>query len=104
MVPGGAFYPPGCRDGSKLGVNMMCLGQNWSPETKYDVPYRRDGSEPPPIPDKLISMVDTSIQAANSHLNPEDEFLSMYPDTCLANFYEFEGGLDLHQVTCLHNI
>lgn len=78
---------------------MMCLGRNWDPETRYDLPYRSDSSEPPPLPDKLISLVEISVQDSQAYLNSGVGIPSMYLDICLVNFYETSGRLGIHQVS-----
>ncbi|KAK1433429.1 hypothetical protein QVD17_10339 [Tagetes erecta] len=94
--PGG-FYQPSYRSGSKLRLHMMCFGRNWDPETKYREFYRSDGSEPPPVPYELTSMVETLIQDAQAHLNSREDIPSMSPDICVVNFYTSTGRLGLHQ-------
>ncbi|KAJ0755627.1 putative DNA oxidative demethylase [Helianthus annuus] len=73
---------------------QMCFGRNWAPETRYKNRYMSNGMEPLPIPDELISLAEAAIQDAQIHL---DQLPSMRPDTCLANFYQSEGRLGLHQ-------
>ncbi|KAI3771032.1 hypothetical protein L6452_02184 [Arctium lappa] len=94
--PGG-FYQPGYQDGPKLRLQMMCLGRNWDPQTKYDEYYRSDGSEAPPIPDELIRLVKNALQHSQSLINSEDELPMMSPDVCIVNFYATSGRLGLHQ-------
>ncbi|GJW27332.1 oxoglutarate/iron-dependent dioxygenase [Tanacetum coccineum] len=92
MGPGG-FYQPGFNGGSKLNLHMMCFGRNWDPQTKYVARYRCDGSQAPPIPDKLKALVKTSIDDSQPH----DKVPSMHPDICIVNFYTTTGRLGLHQ-------
>ncbi|KAK9066558.1 hypothetical protein SSX86_013881 [Deinandra increscens subsp. villosa] len=93
--PGGGFYIPRCQNGEELRLQMMCFGRNWDPITRYEKRFRSDGSEPPAIPSKFISLVETAIQDAQSFL---DGFPSMRPDVCVANFYSpVHGRLDIHQ-------
>nr|GEU32068.1 oxoglutarate/iron-dependent dioxygenase [Tanacetum cinerariifolium] len=93
MGPRG-FYQPGYKGGAKLNLHMMCFGRNWDPQTKYDSYYRSDGSQAPPVPDQLISLVESSIQDSQAH---DDKIPSMYPDICIINFYTTTGRLGLHQ-------
>ncbi|GJR01322.1 oxoglutarate/iron-dependent dioxygenase [Tanacetum coccineum] len=93
MGPRG-FYQPGYKGGAKLNLHMMCFGRNWDPQTKYDPYYRSDGSQAPPVPDQLISLVESSIQDSQAH---DDKIPSMYPDICIINFYTTTGRLGLHQ-------
>ncbi|KAF5809329.1 putative alkylated DNA repair protein AlkB [Helianthus annuus] len=57
----------------------MCFGRNWDPNTGYKERYRSDGSEPPPIPYELVSLVKAAVQDAQAILN---ELPSMHPDIC----------------------
>ncbi|MFS7971947.1 putative DNA oxidative demethylase [Helianthus anomalus] len=69
MEPGG-FYMPSCQNGDER--YHMCFGRrNWDPATRYNNPYRSDGSEPPPIPYELTSLAQTALQAAQDHLGDE---------------------------------
>ncbi|PWA51581.1 Oxoglutarate/iron-dependent dioxygenase [Artemisia annua] len=92
MGPGG-FYQPGFNGGSKLNLHMMCFGRNWDPQTKYVARYRCDGSQAPPIPDKLVALAKASIEDSQRH----DNVPSMHPDICIVNFYTNTGRLGLHQ-------
>ena len=92
----GGFYQPGFNSGAKLNLHMMCFGRNWDPQTKYAARYRADGSEAPPIPDKLVSLVKTSIKDSRAH---DDKIPSMHPDICIVNFYTTTGRLGMHQVS-----
>ncbi|KAK9078457.1 hypothetical protein SSX86_002514 [Deinandra increscens subsp. villosa] len=96
MGPGG-FYQASYRSGVKQRLHRMCYGRNWDPETKYSERYRSDGSLPPPIPDELISFVQTAIQDAQAHLNSANEIPLMCPNICLVNFYTTTDRLGLHQ-------
>nr|GFB29383.1 oxoglutarate/iron-dependent dioxygenase [Tanacetum cinerariifolium] len=86
--PGG-FYQP-----ALLNLRLMCFGRNWDPQTKYNARYRRDGSEAPPIPDKLVSLVQTSIKDSQTY---DSSIPSMNPDICIVNFYLTSGRLGLHK-------
>lgn len=74
----------------------MCFGRNWDPQTKYNARYRADGSEAPPIPDKLVSLVKTSIKDSQAY---DSSIPSMNPDICIVNFYATSGRLGLHKVS-----
>ncbi|GJZ72733.1 oxoglutarate/iron-dependent dioxygenase [Tanacetum coccineum] len=93
MGPGG-FYQPGFNSGAKLNLHMMCFGRNWDPQTKYAARYRCDGSQTPPVPDKLVSLVKTSIKDSQAH---DDKIPSMHPHICIVNFYTTTGRLGMHQ-------
>lgn len=94
LGPGG-FYIPRDRNGEKLRLQMMSFGRNWDPVTKYEKPFRIDGSKPPPLPFELISLAESAIQDAQAHL---DGLPSMHPDICVVNFYSpVYGRLGLHQ-------
>ncbi|PWA79861.1 Oxoglutarate/iron-dependent dioxygenase [Artemisia annua] len=86
--PGG-FYQP-----ALLNLRLMCFGRNWDPQTKYNARYRGDGSEAPPIPDKLVSLVQTSIKDSQAY---DSSIPSMNPDICIVNFYATSGRLGLHK-------
>ncbi|KAI7724975.1 hypothetical protein M8C21_011196 [Ambrosia artemisiifolia] len=75
-------------------VRQMCFGRNWDPETGYKNRYRSNGFKPPPVPYELISLAEAAIQDAQIYV---DELPSMYPDTCLARFYNNFGRVSLHQ-------
>ncbi|KAK9061970.1 hypothetical protein SSX86_019154 [Deinandra increscens subsp. villosa] len=96
LGPGG-FYQATYQSGVKQRLHRMCFGRNWDPVTKYSERYRSDGSLPPPVPDELISLVQTSIQDAQAHLNSANEIPLMCPNICLVNFYTTLDRLGLHQ-------
>ncbi|GJU02339.1 oxoglutarate/iron-dependent dioxygenase [Tanacetum coccineum] len=93
MGPGG-FYQPGFNSGAKLNLHMMCFGRNWDPQTKYAARYRCDGYQAPPVPEKLVSLVKTSIKDSQAH---DDKIPSMHPDIYIVNFYTTTGRLGMHQ-------
>ncbi|KAM7526573.1 hypothetical protein LguiA_016475 [Lonicera macranthoides] len=100
----GGFYQPGYHDGAKLRLQMMCLGKNWDPQTKYKEGRRKDGSEPPSIPDELAFLVKKALEDSNSlikkrfgPISVENTIPSMTPDICIVNFYTTNGRLGLHQ-------
>ncbi|PWA36328.1 Oxoglutarate/iron-dependent dioxygenase [Artemisia annua] len=79
---------------------MMCFGRNWDPKTKYDKQYRSDGSEAPPappIPGKLVSLVQRSLQDCQAYENSRDEFPSINPDICIAKFFTTTSRLVMFQ-------
>ncbi|KAF5800684.1 putative alkylated DNA repair protein AlkB [Helianthus annuus] len=94
-VDHGGFYQP---SGAKVPLHMMCFGRNWDPITRYDNPYRSDGSEPPPIPDDLSLFAESVVKDVRFLLY-EDKLPLMCPDVCVVNFYSKSGplGLSLHQ-------
>ncbi|KAI7998208.1 Alpha-ketoglutarate-dependent dioxygenase abh1 [Camellia lanceoleosa] len=103
--PGG-FYQPGYRDGAKLRLQMMCLGRNWDPETKYGDRRAVDGSEPPGIPCEFNELVKRAIEESQALIEKNigsglssagDELPGMSPDICIVNFYTTSGRLGLHQ-------
>ncbi|GFY95750.1 2-oxoglutarate-dependent dioxygenase family protein [Actinidia rufa] len=102
--PGG-FYQPGYNDGAKLRLQMMCLGQDWDPQTRrYQNQRRIDGSKPPGIPHDFILLVEKAIQDSHAFIeenygvsNEEYKFPHMSPDVCIVNFYTTRGRLGLHQ-------
>ncbi|KAJ9536055.1 hypothetical protein OSB04_un000781 [Centaurea solstitialis] len=99
--PGG-FYQPGFRSGAKLRLQMMCLGRNWDPQTKYDERFRSDGSEAPPIPDKFEKITINALEVSRSHLNSEDELPLMYPDICIdrdESSYSLRVGLPVVSIS-----
>lgn len=102
----GGFYQPGYHDGAKLRLQMMCLGKNWDPQTKYKEGRRKDGSEPPGIPDELTCLVKKALEDSNSLIKKhfgaislDNTIPSMTPDICIVNFYTTNGRLGLHQVS-----
>lgn len=108
MGPGG-FYQPGYRDGAKLQLKMMCLGQDWDPETsKYGERRPLDGAKPPPIPIEFHHFVSAALEDTRAALqkrvklnNNEGPVPLMVPDICIVNFYANSGRLGLHQVLLL---
>lgn len=99
----GGFYQPGYQDGAKLRLQMMCLGRNWDPQTKYEE-RQADGSDPPDIPHELIVLVKMALQDSHALIknqddtsNVEEVLPGMSPDICIVNFYTTSGRLGLHQ-------
>ncbi|KAI3784785.1 hypothetical protein L1987_43890 [Smallanthus sonchifolius] len=90
----GGFYEPRNPSGDKLRLHMTCFGRNWDPVTKYENPYRSDGSDPPKVPREFIHFAKTVIKDAQAHL---DDVPSMVPDVCVVNHYSSHGRLGLHQ-------
>ncbi|XP_010553142.1 PREDICTED: uncharacterized protein LOC104823314 [Tarenaya hassleriana] len=101
--PGG-FYRPGYRDGRKLCLQMMCLGLNWDPETKYSVKRAGMDCKPPDIPHEFVALVQQAISDASALAkvgsgaeDAESVIPEMSPDICIVNFYTATGRLGLHQ-------
>ncbi|KAK1284508.1 hypothetical protein QJS10_CPB21g01525 [Acorus calamus] len=101
--PGG-FYRPGYNDGAKLNLQMMGLGKNWDPTTKYEDVRSIDGAKPPKIPDHFNTIVQGAIQESHNLIkktckvsHAEDVLPKMFPDLCIVNFYSKAGKLGLHQ-------
>nr|GEZ94911.1 oxoglutarate/iron-dependent dioxygenase [Tanacetum cinerariifolium] len=67
---------------------MMCFGRNWDPETKYNDKSRGDGSDAPPIPDKLLSLVEAAVKESQAY---DKTIPSMNPDICIVNSYATSG-------------
>lgn len=105
LGPGG-FYRPGYKDGAKLSLQMMCLGQDWDPETrKYGSIRQHDDSKPPDMPLDFVNLVKQALCDAHSLIKEQtrrsdvEKILpSMSPDICIVNFYTTHGRLGLHQV------
>ncbi|KAI7742636.1 hypothetical protein M8C21_029594, partial [Ambrosia artemisiifolia] len=90
----GGFYEPSYKEGEDYRIHA-CFGRNWDPKTKYMNRYRRDGSEPPPIPYQLFSLAIYAIEDAQAHL---DKLPSTSPDTCIVSFYpSLRGRIGLHE-------
>ncbi|KAI7742323.1 hypothetical protein M8C21_012013, partial [Ambrosia artemisiifolia] len=93
--PGG-FYQPSDESGAQLPLHMMCFGRNWDPVTKYNNRYRsHDASEPPPIPEELISISQLAVEEAGRYLG--EKFPSMSPDVCVVKFCSPSGTLGVHK-------
>ncbi|KAL6560014.1 hypothetical protein OROGR_005131 [Orobanche gracilis] len=101
----GGFYQPVHRDGAKLHLKMMCLGQNWDPKTStYSDRRPIDDTKPPSIPDEFQQLVKGALQECHSYLeahskgrNMQGILPSMSPNICIVNFYTKSGKLGLHQ-------
>ncbi|XP_077236948.1 DNA N(6)-methyladenine demethylase ALKBH1C-like [Tasmannia lanceolata] len=97
------FYQPGNMDGTKMHLQMMCLGKNWDPERKLYVDRRPfDDAKPPSIPVDFKHLVEEAIQISRSFINNssndvEHMLPKMSPDICIVNFYTNSGKLGLHQ-------
>ncbi|KAL3654792.1 hypothetical protein CASFOL_000578 [Castilleja foliolosa] len=103
--PGG-FYRPGYEGGAKLRLYMMCLGQDWDPQTsKYGKTRKHDNVTPPDIPYEFSALVSRVISDSHTVIkrddaeivNPEDMLPPMSPDVCIVNYYTTTGRLGLHQ-------
>ncbi|CAH8269667.1 unnamed protein product [Arabidopsis lyrata] len=97
------FYQPGYRVGSKLHLQMMCLGRNWDPQTKYGENTDID-SKAADIPVAFSVLVEEAIREAHALIDREsgtedaERILPvMSPDICIVNFYSETGRLGLHQ-------
>ncbi|CAA0400059.1 unnamed protein product [Arabidopsis thaliana] len=97
------FYQPGYSVGSKLHLQMMCLGRNWDPQTKYRKNTDID-SKAPEIPVTFNVLVEKAIREAHALIDREsgtedaERILPvMSPDICIVNFYSETGRLGLHQ-------
>uniref|UniRef100_A0A7N0T6Q5 Fe2OG dioxygenase domain-containing protein n=1 Tax=Kalanchoe fedtschenkoi TaxID=63787 RepID=A0A7N0T6Q5_KALFE len=101
----GGFYQPVFDHGSKLQLQMMCLGLDWDPQTKkYGKMRHLDGARPPAIPSTLSSLTEKAIQDAHNLIkidleesNVVDILPHMLPNICIVNFYNTSGRLGLHQ-------
>ncbi|KAI3683891.1 hypothetical protein L1987_84406 [Smallanthus sonchifolius] len=105
-ISDGGFYQPGYSGGTKLHLQMMCLGKNWDPESQpaYTELRAFDKSKPPKIPEKFDEMVKKAIKDSNEFIRgntgSSDEwkvFPCISPDICIVNFYTKSGRLGLHQ-------
>ncbi|PNH02734.1 hypothetical protein TSOC_011257, partial [Tetrabaena socialis] len=98
--PGG-FYVPSYGGGARLALRMMCLGLHWEPRTsKYEATRSSyDGATPPPIPPWLVQLCGRCLSAATaaSAAAGGPRLPALTPDICLANFYERQGRLGMHQ-------
>lgn len=102
------FYQPGYRVGSKLHLQMMCLGRNWDPQTKYGENTDIDSKAAADIPVAFSVLVEEAIREAHALIDREsgtedaERILPvMSPDICIVNFYSETGRLGLHQVCSL---
>ncbi|XP_074268257.1 uncharacterized protein LOC141591725 [Silene latifolia] len=99
------FYQPQFDDGGKMHLKLMCFGQFWDPKTcQYEEVRLSDHSKPPPIPRKLLELVDRAVKDSQSLIserervkNVESILPSVKPDICLVNYYSKTGRLGLHQ-------
>ncbi|ESQ40034.1 hypothetical protein EUTSA_v10014289mg [Eutrema salsugineum] len=87
-----------------LHLQMMCLGRNWDPQTKYGENTDEIDSKPPDIPDTFSVLVEEAIREAHALIDRESgredaEIIlpAMSPDICIVNFYLETGRLGLHQ-------
>ncbi|XP_074268256.1 uncharacterized protein LOC141591724 [Silene latifolia] len=99
------FYQPQFGEGGKMHLKLMCFGQFWNHETnKYEEVRPTDHLKPPPIPPKLLELVDRAVKDSQSLIserervkNVESILPSVKPDICLVNYYSKTGRLGLHQ-------
>ncbi|KAF3451389.1 hypothetical protein FNV43_RR07484 [Rhamnella rubrinervis] len=105
--PGG-FYQPEYKDGTKLDLQMMCLGLNWDPKRlTYEFIRSVDGCEVPSIPRPLFCQICDAMANANRLFEKEDELFEkegedrlpfLIANVCIVNFYSAATGrLGLHQ-------
>ena len=75
---------------------MMFLGLKWYPPS-----FHVDDSsiKPLTVPDKIISLVKSSIQDSQPYLNSKDEISSECSSHCIVKFYTNTGPLALHEVS-----
>ncbi|PWA92454.1 alkylated DNA repair protein AlkB [Artemisia annua] len=78
--------------GEKLGLQMMMLGSTWYPPSCYP-----DSIKPLTVPRKIISLVSSSIQDSQRHLNLKDKISSKCSNHCVVKFYTNTDGLALHE-------
>lgn len=94
---------------------MMCLGNDWDPESRsYGQIRHYDNAVPPPIPAEFVPLVYRAIDESHDALRKNKKFKGedverilpyMDPDVCIVNFYKETGRLGLHQVSisCFSN-
>ncbi|GJV30652.1 oxoglutarate/iron-dependent dioxygenase [Tanacetum coccineum] len=58
---------------------------------------RSNGFKVPLVPDRLVSLVETTIQDSRAFINSEDELPFMSPNLCRVNFFTTTGRLGLHR-------
>ncbi|PWA54101.1 hypothetical protein CTI12_AA438750 [Artemisia annua] len=78
----------------KLGVHMMLLGRKWF-TSEYDT-YKWS-LQPLLVPDKIISLVNSSIQDSQLHLNLKHGYSSVCSKHSIVRFYENTGQIALHE-------
>ncbi|KAG2487350.1 hypothetical protein HYH03_014064 [Edaphochlamys debaryana] len=97
----GGFYVPSYSSGGRLNLHMMCLGLHWEPRTsKYEATRSSyDGATPPTLPKELSDLCARALAAATaaSAAAGGPRLPPLKPDICLANFYERQGKLGMHQ-------
>ncbi|KAK8929009.1 hypothetical protein KSP39_PZI017864 [Platanthera zijinensis] len=101
-IGSGGFYRPGYSNGTKLHLQMMCLGKDWDPDSKlYKDSRLFDDVVPPEIPGEFKILVDGALHTAHNFLRRSsrsvEEIPNMSPDVCIVNFYDNSGKLGLHQ-------
>ncbi|GJU70636.1 oxoglutarate/iron-dependent dioxygenase [Tanacetum coccineum] len=74
-------------NGEKLGLHWMLLGPKW-----YSFGYPLNM-----VPDKILTLVESSIQDSQPHLNLKDETSLMSPNKCIVKFYTNTAPLALHE-------
>ena len=85
------FYRPTLRTGSRMRLQMMCLGRHWNPRTYKYQPVREDadGLGVQAIPSSLVDLSREIARAAGMEIDP---------DIAIVNYYSEPGDkLGLHQ-------
>lgn len=84
------FYRPTVRGGTKMRIEMLCLGRHWNPMTYRYEPNRSDydGKAVPPLPADLSTIAERVAATVG---------YSLEPDVCILNYYPPDGRLGLHQ-------
>lgn len=103
----GGFYQPSFGGNRKMQLWMMCLGNDWDPESRsYGQIRHYDNAVPPPIPAEFVPLVYRAIDESHDALRKNKKFKGedverilpyMDPDVCIVNFYKETGRLGLHQ-------
>ena len=84
------FYRPRVRGGSRMRIDMMCLGLHWNALTYQYEACRRDHDGRPvqPIPEAFTEL---AVRAA------AEVGMALTPQVCIVNRYPPDGKLGLHQ-------
>ena len=84
------FYTPTVRGGSKMRIQMVCLGRHWNALTyEYEaVRSDYDGLSAPKLPEKFAALA-TRVAA--------EVGMNIDPHVCILNSYTATGKLGLHQ-------
>ena len=83
-------YTPVLRSGSRMSLQMLCLGRHWNARTyAYEASRSdHDGLPAPELPDNLREIASRLADEAG---------MPMDPDVCIVNYYSTGGRLGLHQ-------